>query len=536
MEADGNLLNCVLVCVAAGELDAHVTEKLEEEATRRGGELMTTRDDDLGLQEFDGETRDALESDYCKLKHSYIAAVLEELGSGDGVAEALRCDSVKGHFKQFVDQNKKGRKVFGSIPEGYLKNEIEENLPTLENRDEAMKEVHVLGELGDCSVIFQTPRFSLWRLQRRAAEGENLWLCDIGFVFVFHEPKDVLELCQQLEENRREEPEPKCVTITIRLPVHCKAPEGFEGTHDVPSGGEASAKDFVSDLVLNWQTKCQLAEGFRNHALQCVEVDGRANVLDVTAKSLKKFILLLKLAQPGRVLAVTLEVRDLAVKEEAPSTEVLLERERLLLLEEKKWDGDWRSDLDGVKIFPMQERVAERILCRMKHVLAKPPSPSGGIGDFNNLAFVILVPDFRSLRDQTLLRVHQIYRGGAKIDTVFQHGAKNQDFIDAFAVRAEREPKTLFVVIDDESHWAVNTTSAKSKWVNDKRLCDSANVLMLLCRCASPGRAPHPTPPAKNTILRKCLFHSNVRLRRVLVKTGAYQNRDRRGAGEMDVL
>ncbi|KAJ1483892.1 hypothetical protein T484DRAFT_1895221, partial [Baffinella frigidus] len=442
--------------------------------------------DDLGVPMFDDKTPEALESDYCKLKRSYVEKVLPGLEAGGGVVEALECAELTQHFKKYLRRIEAAREEMGSDEEA-ARSAVEKKLQSVGGA--AMVQVDVRADeagsiqLGALPETDAARRFSFWRLRRSVADEappdarrEYAWLSDVGFVFVFHRAADVRELCQRRRENQEEEPEQHCVTITVRLPDlgdDGEAPLGFVDTHDVPAYlGEAAAKEFVKEFLRKWRVKCGLAEGFGDYTLECVEVDGLARVLEVAGlnQNQKTFIDWLNLAEPGSVSAVILQVTSKSLMDVDPPKEVAVSNEQ-------EWDGEWLRSLDSIKIFPPQRHVAERILCRMEHVL-KAFSP-GGLGGFTNLAFVIILPTFRSLRDQTLERVKQLYRGGG--ETVIMFGASGNAAMDKFATRATTEPRTLFVVIDDESHWNVNKGGVHCKWVNDARLCGSANVLILLC-------------------------------------------------------
>jgi hypothetical protein len=435
--------------------------------------------DDLGLPIFDDKKPNELSSDYCKVKKVYLEKVMSRLGSGaeGDVLPALECAEANQLFKKYLRVVAGSREEEGvDFDEDKWRKRVDSKLEI--SGSEAMVPVDVGVDDAGSTQIGEFPEmdtgrsFTLLRLRCiQPDETDYTWLSDVCFVFVFHWAEHVRELCTRRSENQEEEAEQECVSIQIRVLdlVGREAPPGFRREFDVPTGGEEMARDFVRDFVRDWRVKCGLTEGFEEHTLQCVEVDGFSRVLDLDAQNLDKFMGFLNLSRLGN-LSVLLEVKDTSSIEVEPE---------VVAVDGGKWEGDWRMDMEGIKIFPPQKDVARRIMCRMEYALAE--QSRGGLGSFTDLAFVILLPQFRSLRDQTIERVKEVFRGRSGVENVLMFGASGNASVEAFADRAEREPRTLFLVIDDESHWNVGIGGVHGQWVNHQRLCGSKNVLMLFC-------------------------------------------------------
>ena len=320
------------------------------------------------MQMFDDKKAEELGSDYCKLKKVYISktykTLLPRLEARVDVLQALECADMNQLFKKYLRVIEGMREEErGDFNEDKARTRVDTRLSDSVGDEMVEVDVTSLVDESDSAQLGEIPptgagrRFSLWRLRRRQGQDGYTWLSDAGFVFVFHQAQDVRELCLRRGEHQEEEPEELCVTIKVRLGGG-QAPPVFVHTFDVQAGGEEAVRDFVGD----WRGVCGF-EGFENHVLECVEVDGLVRVLRLDAQSLGTFIPWLNLAAPGSVSAVVLQVTDTSSMEvEAPSE----------IGNADEWEGDWRKDIANIGVFAPQKDVAERIMCRMKHVLAKP--------------------------------------------------------------------------------------------------------------------------------------------------------------------
>ena len=149
-------------------------------------------------------------------------------------------------------------------------------------------------------------------------------------------------------------------------------------------------------------------------------------------------------------------------------------------------------------------KLAKTLLDRMKGALLKHPALSDNpnddakknvLGAFYDVRFLILVPRFDTLQQQTAVRVKDaglIHDGEEMTDRVIQYDeGKHEKAFDKFRTDAlfERdklldkdckEASVLFVLIADECHWGPTIKGKHDTFLNDLALVEAPNVLMLL--------------------------------------------------------
>jgi len=146
-------------------------------------------------------------------------------------------------------------------------------------------------------------------------------------------------------------------------------------------------------------------------------------------------------------------------------------------------------------VFSEQKKVAKRLFNRVKYVL----SQSRRLESFDNLCWIILVPNFTSLRDQTLERLtgnpkkNQLgftellwpaEENGGEIpwtSYVMEYTNANQGKFCKFKdyVLTEKNKNTLFVIVADESHWGYVQPGAHDNFVNDAQLLEKDNLIVV---------------------------------------------------------
>ncbi|EKX34931.1 hypothetical protein GUITHDRAFT_146844 [Guillardia theta CCMP2712] len=156
-----------------------------------------------------------------------------------------------------------------------------------------------------------------------------------------------------------------------------------------------------------------------------------------------------------------------------PSSEDVLETLRPLDASEIETDARALG-----RVFPEQKAVAGRILNRLKFVLQEEKM---SLRDFEKLDFAILVPNFLTLKQQTEARM---------LETLFSDMTSDRECNKVVAHQAPAaeqlrkkilsiSDKTLFVLISDESHWALNKGSPQDLIINDPNLMEKKNFIVL---------------------------------------------------------
>ena len=113
-----------------------------------------------------------------------------------------------------------------------------------------------------------------------------------------------------------------------------------------------------------------------------------------------------------------------------------------------------------------QEHVARRILGRIEYLLGQMGKT---VQQFSKLRFIVLVPNFTTLRDQTTERLRRGVDPSLPRETVIFYSDNCRPIFNAFREEAMKESnaQTLFLIIADEAHYAIVKGAAHDSFVND---------------------------------------------------------------------
>ena len=146
-------------------------------------------------------------------------------------------------------------------------------------------------------------------------------------------------------------------------------------------------------------------------------------------------------------------------------------------------------------VFSEQKDVAKWLFHRVQYVL----SQSRGLESFDGLCWIVLVPNLTSLRDQTLERLtgnpSKNELGFTELlwpaeensgeppwaSYVMEYSNTNQEKFGLFRdyVLKVENKNTLFVIVADESHWGYVKPAAHNDFVNDPRLLEKDNLIVV---------------------------------------------------------
>ncbi|GBG35105.1 GREB1-like protein, partial [Hondaea fermentalgiana] len=140
----------------------------------------------------------------------------------------------------------------------------------------------------------------------------------------------------------------------------------------------------------------------------------------------------------------------------------------------RQWIGTPQPDA----AHPEQREVAEEVFRKAEQVLFDH-SDANWTSKFNSVSFVVLTPNFSSLQSQNADRVARAKLEGGRVlkNTKVPHAA-----MDAHRKWMEEEaknPKTLFVIIADDCHFAPTKDGAHD-WLLNNPALSGENVLRLL--------------------------------------------------------
>ncbi|GBG30758.1 GREB1-like protein [Hondaea fermentalgiana] len=127
---------------------------------------------------------------------------------------------------------------------------------------------------------------------------------------------------------------------------------------------------------------------------------------------------------------------------------------------------------------PEQREVAEEIFRKAEQVLFGQID-ADWTSKFNSVSFVVLTPNFNSLQSQTADRVTRAKLEGGRVlkHTKVPHAA--MDAHQKWMKEEVKNPKTLFVIIADECHFAPTKDGAHD-WLLNNPALNGENVLRLL--------------------------------------------------------
>ncbi|GBG35118.1 GREB1-like protein, partial [Hondaea fermentalgiana] len=130
---------------------------------------------------------------------------------------------------------------------------------------------------------------------------------------------------------------------------------------------------------------------------------------------------------------------------------------------------------------PEQREVAEEVFCKAEQALFGT-SNADWTSKFNSVSFVVLTPNFNSLQSQTADRVTRTKLEGGRVlkhtKVPYAVMKKHREWMEEEA----KNPKTLFVIIADECHFAPTKDGAHDWLLNNPKnpALSGENVLRLL--------------------------------------------------------
>eukprot|EP00953_Heterococcus_sp_UTEX-ZZ885_P011364 6577-Heterococcus_DN1.PRE.6 len=140
--------------------------------------------------------------------------------------------------------------------------------------------------------------------------------------------------------------------------------------------------------------------------------------------------------------------------------------------------------VNAVHTYPEQERVAQALLDKTRQVLASVSGDRKNIEDYKSLDFLVFVPAFSTLKQQTIARVQAQGLNSQSSENADEQGLmyKNSSAkaFKRFKKKAESNKDVLFVIIADECHWGPTLQGAHDTFINDQQLCSCPNVVVLL--------------------------------------------------------
>lgn len=158
------------------------------------------------------------------------------------------------------------------------------------------------------------------------------------------------------------------------------------------------------------------------------------------------------------------------------------------------------------KAFPRQVEIARELVAMLEN------NVKIDLSKFDDLDFLVLSPRFCALRDQTYQRILDVpflYDASRMESYVAMYGTSVENVDVAFLawikrLEADKHKTKLFVLIDDECHFAANATGTHSKMVNHEKVLRDRNVIVLHVsatpqNCLSTGSRI----PVKNVLLWK---------------------------------
>eukprot|EP00741_Cyanophora_paradoxa_P012771 tig00020629_g12336.t1 len=249
----------------------------------------------------------------------------------------------------------------------------------------------------------------------------------------------------------------------------------------------------LSDVVYDWNKLVEVEALDRDMKVNIVKIKG-------TRKSDKSVVLLYSSeADKKAILDPPRSLIELDAEDRNGEFVVTLHVDGTLKLPEAVSAIKAAEIPPAFSVFPSQRQVARTILERATYILTGTTDVHELSKKFRDFHFIVLMPRYTSLQNQTRNRMVQA-------GLVSAEDAENQVFMfmdsqacksayAAFKKRAIEEPDTLCVLVADECHWGVGRGSAHDSFVNDSnvdseypdaRLTDCENVLVLLVS-ATPG-------------------------------------------------
>lgn len=373
---------------------------------------------------------------------------------------------------------------------------------------------------GDSSGLFEPGQNrSIVRLVGGSPESPE----DLGYLLSFRGDGDVKALCDRRDELQAAE----VVEEAEAEKAEAAAEKAEEAGVDVEERGScltievvSSWHDFQSETVENaeqFTTFVQECRDTQQKTQQTTEklflvwrdgnpVEPRISVFDKLARCIK----LLNVGGEGaRAYNITMRFEEEV--EEAPLKQ---EVEDASQNESDEWAQNWEDA--GVHL--AQVGVARRILERMRFILRCKDAGNGalicdaerdGFTKFQRLRFVVMLPKYVTLQDQTLARVKKLWRTAGD-DVVFRYGAGSAKDEDGSAKGEEKSfndfkkmvlnpehAQTLFVMVDDECHCNMQAGKQHTLWLNDEELVGAGNLFQLLVSAtpysnlSTKSRVPH---------------------------------------------
>jgi hypothetical protein len=134
--------------------------------------------------------------------------------------------------------------------------------------------------------------------------------------------------------------------------------------------------------------------------------------------------------------------------------------------------------------YPEQQCVAQRLLERVKCVMSSPDhggNSEGGLQAFDDSHFLVLVPTFNTLKSQTEKRIEDCLSPVSPPwnNHVMTYDSSNISKFEKFKEAVLEKPKSIFVLIADDSHWGYNKDEAHDKFVNDADLLKATNLVII---------------------------------------------------------
>ena len=480
----------VMVCFSVGELDKEKGDAFEVLGKDLLTNVMETSDSNraemfessfhLNFPSFSSANWNSLSSEYSKLGRVYMPHVVEKLECGEDVVSSLVLDSLEKDWatelrilrgvRNFHLGEDQDLQTYSPLLLNKLKH-LTDNYHNLSNA--TRNNIKVKTRIID--VIFSKPqgqvagsysfqcslsakdflqRFFLLRLMN-SDEGENSRNVD-AFVLVFNleEDKNALidrscEVRQQIEEDGANDlPTSLCVVDWQDTLLH--------------SDTYKTEKD-MREFLRGWRSELNEAY-FKVHKSQ-IPADAIILVseLDRTRQrppfelsnpsAVETFLERIQAVEDCQkvrtiVLKLCVGVGDLDAK---------TDKKELLTV--------WDMEPKNIGVYPVQMQVGGRIVARVEYAMEKYMSKK--LENFDDIRFLVFLPPYSSLRDQTVERIRKLFKT-ANDSNVLMYNKINDNLLQQFRKSVMSKPEILHVIIADECHWGVNMYGQFDKWVNDR--------------------------------------------------------------------
>jgi hypothetical protein len=504
-ETAANMPRAIMVSYSVGELDQDKGDALEELAkdllmrgvntgNSNSAEILKSNIE-LNFPSFSSANWKDVTSDYSKLGRVYVPYAMEKLTNSEGVIASLELDSLE---KDWAKERNALRSVIKFHTQGpdldpqtyspLLRRKLKDRADNCHDFSNAQRHFKVKTRIIDVafskqgehevgSYCFESPpsaedfseRFFLLRLVNSSLEdSRNI----DAIVFVFTRDDDKIALMNRGVQVCQEKDEEGTKQIPITLSV-------IDGQGSVFYSSTNMLEKDMKPFLFGWRS--DLNEAYSKVTRSQIPADAILFVVELDrtrqrppfkladSQAVESFLERIQAAEDGQ------KVRTIVLKlcVDADASDVSTDTNEQPAI----WDMEPRN----IGVYPVQMKIAGRILARVEYVMKKHMGQS--LESFEDICFLVFLPPYSSLRDQTLERVQKLFKV-ADHSTVLMYNKISDDIVQRFRNSAICKPEILHVIIADECHWGVNIFGQFDKWVNDRsgngELLRQPNVVQLL--------------------------------------------------------